>query len=472
MGVWVQPTRLHINRCLLSHSGLLKTALCPRHAAAQPSHLTMGDFTDCNHSTDQRVLSGEDDITVVFHKVGNHDDDDDDDGGGCDYADKCGGGDDDDERAAERIHLQSNSHVSCGDNEDAEDEVEEGEARGRTNSPVGSEKKTLCPPVFCLGGSKPTAQGGSALTAPEKKKRCPGLGLFYGLLSTVFFSIISLLVKTIQGVHAVEISAIRCFFQMLFVAPLLIYHNIGVLGPRDKRVYLVLRGFLGSNAMILLYYAVQQMPLADATVIMFSNPVFTSLLAWIFLKEKCTIWDCVFTVFTITGVILIARPPFLFGERLHGIEGNYTNHIKGTIAAFAGALGAACTFVLLRKMGKSVHYYLSVWYYAVIGFIECIIVLSALGEWTVPFCGRDRWILMLIAVLGIAGQTFLTKALQIEKAGPVSLMRTVDVVLAFIFQFIFFNRAPTWWSLGGALCVVASTSGVALRKWCSSTRKS
>lgn len=98
--------------------------------------------------------------------------------------------------------------------------------------------------------------------------------------------------------------------------------------------------------------------------------------------------------------------------------------------------------------------------------------MTILGEWKIPFCGRDRWMLMLIAVLGIAGQTFLTKALQIEKAGPVALMRTIDVVLAFTFQFIFFNRAPTLWSLGGALCVVASTSGVALRKWCSSSRKS
>ena len=79
---------------------------------------------------------------------------------------------------------------------------------------------------------------------------------------------------------------------------------------------------------------------------------------------------------------------------------------------------------------------------------------------------------MLIAILGIAGQTFLTKALQIEKAGPVALMRTVDVVLAFIFQFIFFNLAPTMWSLGGALCVVLSTSGVAVKKWYSSSRKS
>lgn len=137
-----------------------------------------------------------------------------------------------------------------------------------------------------------------------------------------------------------------------------------------------------------------------------------------------------------------------------------------------GAIAAAFTFVILRKMGKSVHYYLSVWYYAVIGLLECIITTSVLGEWNLPFCGRDRWILMLIAVLGITGQTFLIKALQHEKAGPVSLMRTVDVVLAFFFQFVFFHRTPTWWSLGGALCVVLSTSGVAFRKWYNSSHKS
>ncbi|XP_023281822.1 solute carrier family 35 member G1 [Seriola lalandi dorsalis] len=413
---------------------------------------------DCNHCTHERALSVEDDITVVFHKVDSHGKNSD----GDDH-DECG----DDERTAERVHLQRNCHVLCHYGEDAE---ERGEARGSEDSQEGSEKKTLCPPAFCVRNKPASSRDGSA--REEKPKGCSGLGLFYAFLSTVFFSIIAVLVKTIQGVHAIEISAIRCFFQMLFVMPLLIYHKTGFLGPRDKRIFLVLRGFIGSNAMILLFYAVQQMPLADATVIMFSNPVFTSLLAWIFLKERCTIWDCVFTVFTITGVILIARPPFLFGGHLRGIEGNYTNHIKGTIAAFAGAIAAAFTFVVLRKMGKSVHYYLSVWYYAVIGFIECIITVSVLGEWKIPFCGRDRWLLMLIAVLGIAGQSFLTKALQIEKAGPVALMRTVDVVLAFIFQFIFFNRAPTLWSLGGALCVVMSTSGVAVRKWYSSSRKS
>ncbi|KPP62137.1 hypothetical protein Z043_119690 [Scleropages formosus] len=222
--------------------------------------------------------------------------------------------------------------------------------------------------------------------------------------------------------------------------------------------------------MILLFYAVQQMPLADATVIFFSNPVFTSVLAWIFLKEKCTLWDFAFTLLTVTGVVLIARPPFLFGSDASSIE-DYTDHIKGTVAAFLGAIAAACTLVILRKMGKNVHYYLSVWYYAVIGFIECIIILFVIDKWTVPFCGWDRWLLMLIGFLGIVGQTFLTKAVQIEKAGPVALMRTLDVVLAFLLQFFFLGRVPTWWSLGGTLCVIGSTTGMALRKWYRSKRK-
>ncbi|XP_049615266.1 solute carrier family 35 member G1 [Syngnathus scovelli] len=407
-------------------------------------------MADREHCPPESDFAAADHVTVAFHKVASHGEHSSSEDGRC-----CS----DSEPSKEEIHFRAWR--------DLDGDAEEDTAASKL--PDSGESETLTwPESHVTRKAASTGQDASQ----EKPKRCPGIGLFYAFLSTVFFSIISLLVKTIQGVHAIEISGIRCFFQMLFIAPLLIYHKTGFLGPRNKRPYLMLRGFLGSNAMILLFYAVQQMPLADATVIMFSNPVFTSLLAWVFLKEKCTIWDCVFTVFTLTGVILIARPPFLFGEHIQGIEGNYTNHIKGTIAAFAGAIGAACTMVVLRKIGKSVHYYLSVWYYAVIGFIECVITVSILGEWKLPFCGQDRWLLMLIAVLGIAGQSFLTKALQREEAGPVALTRTMDVVLAFFFQFVFLGQAPSWWSLGGALCIVLSTSGVALRKWYINSRKS
>ncbi|XP_063818157.1 solute carrier family 35 member G1 isoform X2 [Pseudophryne corroboree] len=305
----------------------------------------------------------------------------------------------------------------------------------------------------------------------KRKCICPGLGLGYTILSAIFFSSSSLLVKKIENLHSVEISAIRCIFQMLFVLPGLIYYKVGFLGPKDQRIFLFLRGFLGSSAMILLYYAVQSMPLADATVITFSSPAFTCIFACIFLKEKCTVWDILFMLFTLTGVVLIARPPFLFGSDLVVLEEDYSDRLKGTIAAVGCAIGASITMVVLRKMGKSVHYLLSIWYYAIIGLIECVIVLFVLGEWRLPFCGLDRWLLILIGVLGLGGQIFLVKALQIEKAGPVSIMRTMDVVFAFIFQALFLHHTPTWLTIAGALCIIASTAGTALLKWYTSTRK-
>ncbi|XP_014164574.1 solute carrier family 35 member G1 [Geospiza fortis] len=347
-----------------------------------------------------------------------------------------------------------------------------GSSTGRRAGPAGAPTGTAGPGEAAAAAlSRGSYLGAVSGFRAKKKAACPGLGLFYTILSAFLFSVASLFLKKIEDVHSVEVSAFRCVFQMAFVLPGLIYYKTGFLGPKGKRIFLFFRGFLGSTAMVLLYYAYQVMPLADATVITFTSPVFTSLLAWIFLKEKYSLWDVLFTLFAVTGVILIARPPFLFGSHVAGIEGSYSDHLKGTIAAIASTLSAASTIVILRKVGKSVHYFLSIWYYAVIGLIGCIIALFVLNEWRLPHCGRDRVFLILIGLLGLGGQIFLTKALQIEKAGPVSIMRTMDVVFAFILQVLFLNHIPTWWTVGGALCVVASSSGTAIRKWRHSVKK-
>ncbi|XP_004607582.2 solute carrier family 35 member G1 isoform X1 [Sorex araneus] len=311
----------------------------------------------------------------------------------------------------------------------------------------------------------------SSCAQPEaKKKPCPGLGLVYTLLSAFLFSVGSVFVKKVQDVHAVEISGFRCVFQMLVIIPCLIYRKTGFIGPKGQRILLIFRGVLGSTAMVLFYYALQATSLADTTVITFSSPVFTSLFAWIFLKEKYSPWDALFTVFAITGVILIVRPPFLFGSSSTEAGQRYSVHLKGTFAAVGHAVFGAGTLVILRKMGVSVDYFLSIWYYVVLGLMECVAILFVLGAWSLPNCGLDRLFLVLIGLFGLGGQVFLTKALQIEKAGLVSIMKTMDVVFAFIFQILFFNDMPTWWTVGGALCVVASSTGAAIRKWCQGSK--
>ncbi|XP_008851305.1 solute carrier family 35 member G1 isoform X1 [Nannospalax galili] len=329
--------------------------------------------------------------------------------------------------------------------------------------PSAGEEPTDPPGRCWLCGTSPCGSG--AEREAKKKAPCPGLGLFYTVLSAFLFSVASLFVKKVQGVHAVEISAFRCVFQLLVIIPCLIYRKTGFIGPKGQRVFLILRGVFGSTAMILMYYAFQTTSLADATVIAFSCPMFTSMFAWIFLKEKYSLWDAFFTLFAIVGVILIVRPPFLFGSDTSGMRESYSNHLKGTFAAVGHAVLAAMTLVILRKMGKSVDYFLSIWYYVIVGLVESVIVLFVIGEWSLPYCGLDRLFLIFIGLLGLGGQIFITKALQIEKAGLVAITKTMDVVFAFIFQIAFFSDVPTWWTVGGALCVVASSTGATIRKW-------
>ncbi|XP_078079663.1 solute carrier family 35 member G1 isoform X2 [Mustelus asterias] len=281
----------------------------------------------------------------------------------------------------------------------------------------------------------------------------------------------SLLVKKIKGIHSLEISWFRCLFQCVLSWPCIIYNELDMLGPKGQRILVWLRGILGASAMMLIFYAIQQMSMADATVILISNPVFVSIFAWIFLKEKCNWLYPIFLVFTLTGVILIARPPFIFGYNISGSGVDYKNRIKGTAAAFGGAICAALTLIVIRKMGKSVNYLISIWSYSLTGLVLCAIAISFANEWKLPNCGLDRAFIILIGVFGMGGQIFLTKALQIEKAGPVALMKTTEVPMAFILQYLFLHYIPTWWSLGGALCVTVSTIGVAIQKWHSATKK-
>ncbi|XP_030900524.2 solute carrier family 35 member G1 isoform X2 [Melopsittacus undulatus] len=85
---------------------------------------------------------------------------------------------------------------------------------------AGAEERRAC--GCCSGLSWPRC-----CKAPgTKEASCPGLGLFYTVLSAFLFSVASLFLKKIEDVHSVEVSAFRCIFQMAFVLPGLIYYKV------------------------------------------------------------------------------------------------------------------------------------------------------------------------------------------------------------------------------------------------------
>ena len=85
-------------------------------------------------------------------------------------------------------------------------------------------------------------------------------------------------------------------------------------GPADPvvRKLLVLRGSSGSVGLALFYYGLTVLSLSDAIVIFFIGPTLTAILAHLVLKETLDAIDIISSVSCLLGVVLVARPNFIF----------------------------------------------------------------------------------------------------------------------------------------------------------------
>lgn len=214
------------------------------------------------------------------------------------------------------------------------------------------------------------------------------------------------------------------------------------------------------------------MPLADASVIIFSTPVFVSIFARLFLKETCGIFNVATVILTLVGVVLITRPPIIFGDTVPSladdqtvlIDGNNNFGVWGPVAALTSTLFGANAYVLLRAL-KGLHFSVIMTNFGGFALVYTIIVTWSFGALCWPHCGIDRHLVIALAVFSFLGQILLTISLQIEQAGPVAIARSADIVFAFIWQVMFFKEVPNGYSVIGALLVISSVVLTGLRKW-------
>lgn len=293
---------------------------------------------------------------------------------------------------------------------------------------------------------------------------CPYLGLILATLSSLFFSLCSVIVKWMTDVDPMALAAYRYVGVLLPAIPIVIYKQQPVF-PKGKRIMLILRSFTGTASLMLSFYAFRHMPLADASVIVFSVPVFTAIFARMFLREPCGLFSFFSVILTLIGVVLITRPPLIFGDSVNalGSSGEHTE-IWGAVAAFSATLFGANAYVLLRAL-KGIHFAVIMTNFGTFALFQCVLVTWLIGALCLPRCGIDRILIVALALFSFGGQILLTLALQLEQAGPVALARSSDIVFAFIWQVLFFNEIPNAYSVAGAFLVMSSVVLTGLRKW-------
>lgn len=279
------------------------------------------------------------------------------------------------------------------------------------------------------------------------------LGFRYMAAAAFFFSVMSLLVKLAgQRLPTQEVvlarSSVGAFLSYV------VLRSRGVSPWGNRKGLLLVRALLGYGALSCFFYALVHLPLADATVIQYTNPVFTALLAAVLLSERLRGRDVALVLLSLVGVVLMARPGFLFG----GLEERLDPVAAGI--ALLGAVLSAGAYVAVRRLGATEDPLVIVFYFALLSTVGAVpltavdAVLPTTGEW-VALAG--------IGVITQLAQVFMTKGLRLEAAGRAMAVGYMQIVFAAVWGMLFFAEFPDLWGVAGALLIVVGTFGVARR---------
>ena len=308
------------------------------------------------------------------------------------------------------------------------------------------------------------------------------LGMFLMVMAGVLLTISNLFVqlaidKNKAKIPTLEIVFARSLIQLILVLPLLIVFRVRILNDEMNIAQLVIMGVSGFLSVTFIYLGIDKIPLGDATVITFTSPVFTTLFAYALLSESCSIVDGMCGVCSFIGVVIAARPSFIFGKR-HGItsitfhreklsiERKEELHLMGIGHVLLGAVFLSLYYVLTRKIGLKQNYLVNIFYPSLFGSIFGPIIMLSFNEpVTMPGCWNVLLYVVLVGLSGLVGLILLAQSLRLEDAGPLILIRNLDIVYAFTFQYWFMGTPPSKWSIGGGIIIVLSTSVIIGKRW-------
>lgn len=274
------------------------------------------------------------------------------------------------------------------------------------------------------------------------------LGVRYILFSALGFSLMSACVKfsSNSGIPLFEIVAARalvsCFISYIDIKR----KRIRVWGHNKK--LLLLRGAIGSLALMCVYYALTSLPLALAVLLQYTYPIFTALLAFVLIKEKCSKTTCACIALSLLGLAIIFWP---------NIQTNHTDTLDqvAILIALFGALGSAMAYVVVRRLSQSEDSSVIIFYFPLIALpLSVVLMLSSGFVWpTLEQIGM----LILVGVFTQIGQWGLTKAMQTESAANASAYGYVQILFSLVLGMLFFNEIPpveVWF--GGALIIAGA----------------
>ena len=267
------------------------------------------------------------------------------------------------------------------------------------------------------------------------------LGFLYMFLSVCAFSIMDLIVKWSDTYPLGEVLFFRGFFGVLFYFFIIPKQRVKNFYYTKRAGLHFLRCVFGLIALIAIFIALRNLPLATVVSISFAAPIFTTIFSIFFLSEKVGFyrWLAVFVGFF--GIIIITEPGF------SSLNIYY-------IYPIIFCLGLSYVAIAIRQLSTTEP----VWLIS-LNFSAAITIASL---FTIPFGWimpnvQDLFLLSLIGVFGGVANLWLSQSYKFSEVSLVTPLKYLALVFAIIFGYFIWDEVPTIKTLSGALLVIISS---------------
>tara|TARA_B100000214_G_scaffold374278_1_gene356563 strand:+ start:947 stop:1828 length:882 start_codon:yes stop_codon:yes gene_type:complete len=285
------------------------------------------------------------------------------------------------------------------------------------------------------------------------------LGFLYMFLSVCAFSVMDLIVKWSDNYPLGQVIFFRGFFGIIFYYFIIPKQRIKDFYITKRPLLHLSRCFFGLLALLSIFTALRNLPLATVVSISFAAPIFTTIFSIFFLKEKVGYFRWLAVLIGFIGILIISEP---------GLSSLNIYYIFPVIFV----LGMSYVAISIRQLSSTEP----VWLISL--FFSATITIAGLA--TIPFGWllpdfKDLVLLSMIGLFGGMANLWLSQSYKFSEVSLVTPLKYLALVFAIIFGFLIWDEIPSNKTLIGAILVIASSviifrREITLKKQLSSSR--
>ena len=267
------------------------------------------------------------------------------------------------------------------------------------------------------------------------------LGFFYMFISVCAFSLMDVIVKWSDDYPVGQVLFFRGFCGLIPILFLI---------PKDRYLdfYKTTRPFLhfkrclaGLIALVSIFVALRNLPLATVVSISFAAPIFITIFSIFLLNEKVGLYRWLAVLVGFVGIIFITEPGFSSLNLYY-------------IYPIIFCLGLSYVAIAIRKLSSTEPAWLISFFFSF--SIMLLSFLSFYQGWILPTL-LDLFLLSMVGILGGLANLWLSQSYKYSEVSLVSPLKYLGLVFAIIFGYFIWNEIPTSKTLLGALLVIVSS---------------